>query len=127
MTALRRLWRADEGAALVEYALIMPALLTMIFGLMQLGCMAWTQVALNYAVQEAARCAAVRTDVCGTSSAIQTYAASQTLGLNIPASVFQAQLGQGCGTDVRANLAYNFIVSPFSQPTANLTAEVCHS
>jgi hypothetical protein len=99
----------------------------MIFGLMQLGGMAWTQVALNYAVQEAARCAAVRTDLCGSSSAVQTYAASQTLGLNIPSSAFQVQLGTACGTDVRASLAYSFIVSPFSKPTTNLAAEVCHS
>ena len=54
------IWRDEDGAALVEYALVLPALLALAFGLMQLGGMAWTQEALNYAVQEAARCAVVR-------------------------------------------------------------------
>lgn len=121
-----RLWRDQTGAALVEYALVLPALLALVFGVMQIGGMAWTQEALNYAVQEAARCAVVRPDLCGTPAAIQSYAASQVLGLSVPANAFSV-IPDACGADVRADLSYNFILSPFNATPVQLTAEACRA
>ncbi|HEV2530982.1 TadE family protein [Phenylobacterium sp.] len=126
LRALRRLARRDDGAVLVEYAFVLPVLLLMVFGLMQLGGMAWTKAALNYAVQEAARCAIVRPDLCGNAAQIQAYAASQTTGLSVPASAFTVT-NPACGTDVRADYTYNFIVSPYAGPAPTISAEVCRS
>jgi Flp pilus assembly protein TadG len=122
--ALRCLRTQEEGAVLVEYAFVLPVLLLLVFGLMQIGGMAWTQAALNYAVQEAARCALVRPDLCGTPAQIQTYAAAQTTGLNVPASAFKVTT-PACGTDIRADYVYNFVVSPYAGPAPTITAEVC--
>jgi Flp pilus assembly protein TadG len=122
----RGFWRDEAGAALVEYALVLPALLALVFGVMQLGGMAWTQEALNYAVQEAARCAVVRPDLCGTPDAIQQYAAGQALGLTVPANAFSVT-PDTCGTDVRASLPYGFILSPFNTAPVQLTAEACRT
>jgi Flp pilus assembly protein TadG len=126
LPALRRLRDRDDGAVLVEYAFVLPVLLLMVFGLMQIGGMAWTQAALNYAVQEAARCAVVRPDLCGSTPAIQAYAAAQTTGLNVPASAFKVT-SPPCGTDIRADYDYNFIISPYAGKAPKITAEVCRS
>jgi Flp pilus assembly protein TadG len=120
------IWRDEDGAALVEYALVLPALLALVFGLMQLGGMAWTQEALNYAVQEAARCAVVRPDICGDPGSVQQYAASQALGISAPANAFTVAQDD-CGMDVRAALPYDFIVSPFNSSPVQLTAEACRA
>jgi Flp pilus assembly protein TadG len=121
-----RFWRDEDGAALVEYVLVLPALLALTFGLMQLGGMAWTQEALNYAVQEAARCAIVRPDLCGNPGDIQQYAASQALGLSVPPNTFSVA-PDTCGTDVRADLPYDFILSPFNTTAVQLSAEACRT
>jgi hypothetical protein len=92
---------------------------------MQLGGMAWTQAGLDYAVQQAARCAIVRPDLCGTTDQIQGYAASQALGLGVPPQAFEVK-ASACGTDVSAQLTYSFIVSPFNKGAVPLSAEVCH-
>jgi Flp pilus assembly protein TadG len=122
----RGFWGDEAGAALVEYALVLPALLALVFGIMQLGGMAWTQEALNYAVQEAARCAVVRPDLCGTPGDVQHYAASQALGLSVQASAFDVS-ADTCGVDVKASLAYDFILSPFNASPVQLTAEACRT
>jgi Flp pilus assembly protein TadG len=126
MSRLKALWRAQAGTALVEYALVLPVLLMLVFGVMQLGAMAWTQAAISYAVQEAARCAAVRPDLCGDAGSVQTYAAAQTLGLAIPAKDFQVTQTT-CGWDVKATVDYRLDVPAFNAMGANLTAEVCHA
>jgi Flp pilus assembly protein TadG len=123
---LSRLRRCDDGAVLVEYAFVLPVLLLLVFGLMQIGGMAWTQSALDFAVQEAARCAVVRPDLCGADAQIQSYAAAQASGLNVPASAFTVAR-PACGVQVSAAWNYAFIVSPFGGPPARLTAEVCAS
>ncbi len=119
------IFAADDGAALVEYVLILPAFLAIVLGLMQLGGMAWTSAALNNAVQDAARCAAVRPDICGTAAQVQAYAAADMSGLPVPASAFTLS-NAACGYDVQANATYSFINSPFWSATQTLTAEACH-
>ena len=122
----RRLAAADDGAVLVEYAFVLPVLLMLVFGLMQLGGMAWTQAGLDFAVQEAARCAVVRPDLCRDDPGIKAYAASQAAGLSVPAGAFSVTR-PACGVQVSASLKYAFMVSPFGSAPATLTAAVCAS
>ena len=83
---LLRLWREDRGAAAIEYAFVLPALLMFAFGIIDVGRLVWTQVTLDRAVQAAARCASVNSTTCGTDSAIQTYASGQAWGMSVPAA-----------------------------------------
>jgi hypothetical protein len=55
----------------------------------------------------AARCAAVNTTLCGTTSAIQTYAASQTYGITIASSTF-TYTQRSCGYQVSASYVFSF-------------------
>ncbi len=57
MTALRK--RRTRGQALVEFALVIPMFLLLIFGIVDLGRYVYTNNALNQAAREAARVGAV--------------------------------------------------------------------
>ncbi len=67
-TRLRR--RDDEGAAAVEFALIMPLLLILLFGIVQYGFYFYAMQAGSSAVGDAARRVAVGN--CQTTSQVQT-------------------------------------------------------
>jgi len=100
---------------LVEFALIMPAFIFLGFDLIQFGLMMWTQAALQHGVELAARCASVNTTLCGTASQVASYAASNSLALNPPATTFTASAPNGsntCGSNfgnlVTASYSFNF-------------------
>lgn len=124
LAAARRLARCEKGATLVEYAFVLPVLLSLVLGLMQLGGMAWAQAGLDFAVQQAARCAAVRPDICGKPPDIARYAASQLPGVKTAPDTFDVKSAP-CGTQVSARLKYDLFASTYGMPAATLTAEVC--
>jgi Flp pilus assembly protein TadG len=86
-------FRADKsGTTAVEFALVGPALVFLLCGIIECGKMLWTQNALQYAVEQAARYAVLlnptNPTTCGTTSQVQTYAASKVYGQNVSSSVF---------------------------------------
>lgn len=124
MSRLLHLCRDRSGAAAVEAAFTLPLLLSVLLGTMEVGRLAWTQAALNFAVQEAARCADVQTTVCGTPAATAAYASQKTAPLTIPASAFTVTTTT-CGVQVKASYAYSFMVRAIAPVTPTLTAQVC--
>jgi Flp pilus assembly protein TadG len=120
------LLRRRDGATAVEMALILPLLMLLVLGTMELGDMAWTQAALEFAVQEAARCAVVRPDLCGSPSQTANSAAQRVVGRTVPATAFTVTTA-ACGTQVRAQLAYRFRFIPIAPSAPTLTAQVCRS
>jgi Flp pilus assembly protein TadG len=122
--ALARLVQDRRGTTAVEFALVAPALCLLIYGVMEFGRMAWTQSALNFAVEEAARCASVTPSVCGTSGQIATYAANEISPNYIPASSFSGATAS-CGHQVTASFAYPFVASGLFPMTPTLSATAC--
>lgn len=125
MIALFRRLRGDRcGASLVEAALVAPVILSVLFGGIEYGRMAWTLNTMNFAVQEAARCARVRPDVCTNPSTTASYAAQKTAPLDLPANIFTVT-NAACGARVEASYAYPVTVGSlvFTQPT--LRARAC--
>src|SRR5215472_2536784 len=51
--------RRDRGAAAVEFALVLPVLLLIIFGIIDFGRMLYTQITLTQAAQASARATAI--------------------------------------------------------------------
>src|SRR5260221_5459899 len=100
----------ERGTTAVDVALIAPAMLLMLFGCIEFGRMVWTEDALNFAAQEAARCASVTPSVCGTASQIATYAAAEVSPNYIPASAFTATT-ESCGHKVAASFVYPFVLT----------------
>jgi Flp pilus assembly protein TadG len=105
---LKALWLGREGSVLVETALVWPALLGVMLGVIELGRLSWTHNALTFAVQEAARCGRVRPDLCGNASAITAYASQKTGAVSVPAANFSVS-HPACGLQVSAT--YNYAVS----------------
>ncbi|MGH6794891.1 MAG: TadE/TadG family type IV pilus assembly protein [Methylocella sp.] len=120
-----RLRLGNRGATAVEFALIGPSLVLLLFGTIEGGRMLWTQNALQYAVEQAARYAVVcnkPTTPCPTPAQIQSKAASMAYGQNLSTSVFSVAT-PACGTQVSASLPYT-TAAPVSF-SVTLTAQSC--
>ncbi|MFC3068850.1 TadE family protein [Phenylobacterium soli] len=108
----------------MESAFVLPLVITLLLGVAEIGRIAWTGAALNYAVQEAARCASVRPGVCGTPQQITAYAAARVSQLKVPASAFTtAKLA--CGVQVQASLDYRFMAYKVFPTAPKLQARTC--
>ena len=117
--------QSRRGTTALELALVLPVLLTMIFGVEETGRLFWTQSALQYAVARAARCAAINVTTCGSSSQIATYASSQVPGITVPSSAFTAS-SPSCGHEVTASYRFSAVVPQLVPLSGNLTAISCH-
>jgi Flp pilus assembly protein TadG len=115
-----------SGTTAIEFAFVAIPLFLILFGALEFGRLLWTQSALHFAVEEAARCASVNTATCGTASQIATYAASTVSALNIASSAFTASL-QACGHQVTASLSYQFVATRLFPYTPTLTASACQA
>ena len=82
---LRRLRRDEDGATMVEFAIVAPIFLLLAFGIIDFGRLAMTYVATQKATEQAVRQAVVRTPVCaglpelnlrGTSTTNQRFGSS---------------------------------------------------
>ncbi len=127
--SMRARWPGATAA--IEFAIVLPLLLTFTLGLMDTGRVIWTYTTLSHAVAAAARCATVNAVACGTASAVQTYAATQAWGLGLPASDFVAT-APACGQQVTGTLTFQYyslwfyMVMPFANNQMKLTATACY-
>ena len=119
-----RLLTDRHGASALEFALLLPFFLPIIFGTIEIGQMFWTQTAMQHAVEMAARCATINTTSCGTTTKIQSYAATQTYGLTLPAGTFTASTA-ACGNQVNASYSFPFLTGWFPA-SVSLTAQSCY-
>ncbi len=121
----------DRGAAAaLETALVLPILLSFIFGIIEVGHLLWTMTALNMAVEDAARCVSVSNvatnngQPCGTQPLMQTYAVGRTWGLTVPANTFTLSTPT-CGYQVTANYTFTPFVS-YIPLSFNVSASSCY-
>lgn len=129
-------WRVGarlDGTIAIEYGLILPVLLLLTLGIMDIGRLLWTYITLTRATEAAARCAAVNTTLCGTSSAVQDYAVQQAWGLNDVTAAQIAVMDASCGKQVTATYNFKFIIpwpgtaSPLGSSNAiTLSATACY-
>lgn len=95
------------------------------FGIVEFGRLLWTQNSLQYASEQAARCAVVNTSTCSSTSKIQAYAAGKVIGISVPASAFSVG-SASCGTQISASYAFSFILSRLFPYTITLSAAACY-
>ena len=122
-TFLRR-WRDDRGGATaVEYALVLPAFAMLMLGVINTSQLASVASGMHFAVQEAARCSAVNTTVCGTDEATAAYARGRYVGPSV--NPLFVSTDDGCGHTVRATATFklNVAIMDFDVP---LSAEACY-
>lgn len=139
---LARLWAARGGATAVEMAFLLPVFLLFILGICEFGRAIWTQTSLQFAVEAAARCAAVSPSLCtaagGTTMDIPGYAATQAFGMTIsnPSSIFTytpdaiCGVGSGAsgsgGAEVDATYPFDALVPQLVPVNVTLHAKSCH-
>lgn len=118
-------FRGESGSVAVEYALLLPALMLFVIGLMEVGRLLWTQTTLDRAVEAAARCGAVDEVTCANAAATADYAVTQAFGLNVEADVFSVSAA-ACGVSVSAAFTYNFLVPWVTPQDMTLHASACY-
>jgi Flp pilus assembly protein TadG len=122
VAAYLRLACCKRGTSAVEFALVLPPLAALLVGGIYTGILMYSAAGLHTAVEEAARCYAVNSGQCGSSSAAQTYAQNQYYGMNSP--TFTAST-PSCGHQVSASvtIAFTAVVTQLSVP---LSATACY-
>lgn len=115
--------RDPSGTTAVELALVLPAFILMILGGMATASLGFAAASLNFAVEDAARCASVRTTVCTSAAAIRTYAEAHYSGPAI-SPVFTYSTA-GCGHTVSATGTFAFNVIP-QLMNVPITATACY-
>ncbi|HET9671466.1 MAG TPA: TadE/TadG family type IV pilus assembly protein [Actinomycetota bacterium] len=117
---MRRRIRQEDGAAAVEFALIVGLLSILVFGLLEYGIAFWQVQNLRAAVREGARVAAVRGDAAAIEAAMVDSSAGSLTGGETFTVTTNGVPGQLCGpdgterTEVRVELV-NSTLSPSVQ------------
>jgi Flp pilus assembly protein TadG len=97
----------DRGAAAIEFALLLPLLLLIIFGIIDFGRALNTQITITQAAREGARLASFGTSSAAVVSRTQTAAT----GLSLPASdvtVTTCPQNTAPNTDAQVSISYSF-------------------
>jgi Flp pilus assembly protein TadG len=111
---MRRADGSQQGASAVEFALLAPLFVALLFGIVEFGSVIYTKGMLTHASREGARFGVVYTIPRRSAAEIQAIVRNylDTTGLTNPATV--AVTGAGGASEsqltVRVNYAYNFVV-----------------
>jgi len=122
---------ADRGNVAIEYGLVLPVFLLFVLGIIDTGRLLWTYTTMSHAVDAAARCGAVNSTLCGTASAITSYAVTQAYGLNVSSDAFAAAAA-ACGLQVNGTYPFTFIIpwigttTPFANNTISISVTACY-
>jgi Flp pilus assembly protein TadG len=120
----------SRGSAALEYGLLIPALVLLVFGTFDVARLIWTYTTLQRAVAALARCAAINPAACGTSTLIANKAASESWGLSVSPSMFTLQR-PACGVQVTAAYRFSFFIPAVEDttpqsPGVTLTVRACY-
>ena len=120
---LARFRRDRSGGTAVEFALVLPAFVMLVLGVISAGQLAHATNSLHYAVEEAARCWAVNATLCPNNSAAEAYAQSKYLGPRVEPEFVASTIG--CGRTVTANGVFQLhaAIATFAVP---ITAQACY-
>lgn len=119
----RRFGDDSRGTAAVELALVLPLFVLLVLGSISAASLGFSIASMNYAVEAAARCAAVNQTLCATPTSTALYAQSRYSGPSI-SPVF-AYSATGCGNTVTATATYSFNLVP-QFTNLPLSVSACH-
>jgi len=124
----------QKGASAVEFAVIAPLFIALLFGVVEFGMILYTKGMMTHAAREGARYGVIYGNPRRTAAEIETEVQKylDLSGLTSPATVTVAGAGGSTGAqlNVRVDYAYQFLVLPQDiypltgkMPDLNLTAE----
>jgi Flp pilus assembly protein TadG len=125
----KSLFKDRRDTSAIEFALTLPLFILMVLGVWQIGYGMFAQFALQHGTQMAARCMAVAAaannpTTCTDTASTQSYAASQSYGLNPSPSVFGVTQPT-CGNQISADYTVSPVVANIGIPTLTLHAQAC--
>ena len=103
---LKAIYRNQEGTTAVEFAIIAPVFLLLIFGTIGLCFALFLVGSLHFAVEDGARCASVKTTICSDQATTIAYTQSRYMGPNVSPN-FTYTAGASCGNSVSATVTYS--------------------
>jgi Flp pilus assembly protein TadG len=107
--------RGERGAAAVEFALVLPVLLLIIFGIIDFGRMLYTKITLTEAAQTGARAGAIFGQGKGEDQAKLAAAGLNQASGELDVSVVACPSTPVPGDDATATLTYHFtFVTPLA-------------
>ena len=112
-----------RGSIAAEFALVIPLLLLLSFGIIEFGRAMWVRNSLQSAVEDAARCYALNRPECDTVAAVKSYAASKTGGVPVTDDMFTPTV-VACGKQVEATYDFDSIV-PVIPLDFEISARAC--
>ena len=118
---LLKSWNDDRGTSAVEFAVVGPAFIALIVGMLYSCWCLFALGSLHYAVEQGARCASVRTAVCSDAGTTVAYAKKQYFGPNVPTFTYAAA---ACGNSVSGSLNYSAQLG-VTQVSIPLSATAC--
>jgi Flp pilus assembly protein TadG len=128
MRRLSGLWADRQGGAILEFAIVGPALFTILFGIVDFGRMFYVRQSLEYATEEAARYYML--NPTATTSAVTTYLKGKMAGsMGSGISVAYTDTAN-CNSNstvtctlINASYSFNFATSYFGLGTTTLRAK----
>ena len=121
MRGLRALRRDARATSAVEFAILLPAFLALVVGGVNVALALFTVSSLNFAVQQAARCASVDATDCGDAQAVQIYASGRYYAVGRPTFTYTSG---ACGNLVSGAIDYQ-ISAIFASFTVPVSASAC--
>jgi Flp pilus assembly protein TadG len=115
-------WGDESGTTAVEFAIVAPIFILLSIGLIYLCLGLYAVSSLQYAAEEGARCASVKTTVCADSASTVSYAKSHYYGAGTAPSFSYS--ATGCGHTVSATLSY-VVDLGLTKVTVPLSASAC--
>lgn len=117
---IRTAWERQEGQSLVEFALILPVFLILLFGVIEFGLLLYNQHVITNASREGARYGIVvrapRRTAAEITAVVDTYCADHmvTFGPETPPTTNVAFTTQSFGDDltVEVTFHYDFLLLP---------------
>jgi Flp pilus assembly protein TadG len=118
---IRKIWKRQEGQSLVEFALVAPVLLLVLFGIVEFGLMLYNQHVITNASREGARFGIVvespRRTAAEIQDVVEAYCGDHlvTFGSGgTPTTTVSFPGGQTFGQDltVEVTFHYDFLVLP---------------
>lgn len=117
--AAAMLARCRRGVTAVEFALVAPVFMMLLFGLIEGGRMLWLKQTLNEVAFSTARCMSVGTD-CPTLAQQRAYAVTRAAGYGVTIAAADITITANTSCDGNANANRIAITERFNSPVLGL-------
>jgi Flp pilus assembly protein TadG len=105
----------DRGAAAVEFALVLPVLLLVIFGIIDFGRLLYAKITLAEAAREGARAAALVSEDAGQQQVAASVTGLDTAAGPVTAEVTACPVPREAGAQATVTVHYTFkLVTPLA-------------